>query len=78
MRQISKITRTARKQHCCDAWGYIKEGKLDGDTYLCKGISKGEAYEHQVNTDSSCIWSFKACLPCLKYAAEYDVDLTGE
>jgi len=50
----------------------------ENDGYKCKGINPGDIYESQFNKDGGDTWQFKACLPCLKYVAENDIDMSGD
>jgi len=85
MQTISNHTRKAKKKHSCDASHFIHEHKnecmsvdYENDGYKCKGINPGDIYESQFNKDGGDTWQFKACLPCLKYVAENDIDMSGD
>lgn len=76
MRTISHNKPKANKKHICDAWEFICEALAKDDPYKCRGIHKGDIYTNQFNTDGGDVWTFKACSPCLKLAAEADISLT--
>jgi len=78
MRTISRGKRKARKTHECSAWDFIDADFHQGHGYKCNGIKKGDMYEYQFNADCSDTWEFKACFPCLKFAADNDIDMSGE
>ena len=50
----------------------------EDDGYKCEGIKIGDVYNVQFNSDGGDSWQFKSCLPCLKYANEHEIDMTGD